>query len=839
MSDESDNTGNFLLGNRKLDNVAWHDFAHYSYVLDPDYTSHLTLISEVAPSGPSTTDREDFLFALSGKFNEAIAPSSLVDAVPTWVPVYWPFTDIVWFYLPTPPWYVAAKRRSSTHLTEFRTDAFKLEAVLFQKARTEARNLVRPLVKNKILSCLEEESDSLDKMVEIWIDRGDAFLSWISRTFSEITDQEDFYLSIFFDHYNEASIRTRWRIISRMAEDEWVELDEDIIVETPPIKYSFEYFIPGSWNLGLRVVYRQEWRALGNQRGEIVKTIPLGPKQVEKVSTKIVRRTKVTKTSESLKSTEISTETTDTTKDSSEVVNEASESFGWKTEAEASVDIGFAQASVSGEVHSDTTRSSKATSSKLSESMQKSASKIRTETKLVVTSESETTEEMETASEIYNPNEEISITYVYSKLQRQYEILTSVAEVHSVMMVAEKIPDTAEIGYEWVKEHDWILSKVLLDDSFRETLNSISQGIKPARPSKDSVTEAKAIVESTLGHLGTISGTSSSLSLANIDIVQEAQKGLKEATKEYEHNMEVYVRDIEKYNRFYNHIRKNILYYCRAIWASEDIQQRLLRYRSMNIFVPTEWEFIDDEGNIADLQSLLDSEDSDIDGNFRGIPESEVNIADIITPEGPVGFHGNYAIHYLKSEYHIPEFFPILHILKTPYLYFDDDHPNGILMDPLLKHYTDEFGATSASDISEDTKEDMVDYIPELRLLYEEVSEDYDSLSEFVNEPLIQDLFEKHYPEYLFRLDLTRRFVLDTNNLVIDIIPGTGSAIEEYKLEHRRIDMLKAAEEKEKLVLENKRMRQLLKQKLFDAQYWPVDEKKLLIYSDPKVIKKR
>ena len=56
-----------------------------------------------------------------------------------------------------------------------------------------------------------------------------------------------------------------------------------------------------------------------------------------------------------------------------------------------------------------------------------------------------------------------------------HDALRRPVEIQSVVMVAERLPRPAEIGRSWVRRHDWILSAVLLDESFREALQSIGQ----------------------------------------------------------------------------------------------------------------------------------------------------------------------------------------------------------------------------------------------------------------------------------------------------------------------------------------------------------------------------
>jgi exonuclease V gamma subunit len=94
----------------------------------------------------------------------------------------------------------------------------------------------------------------------------------------------------------------------------------------------------------------------------------------------------------------------------------------------------------------------------------------------------------------------------------------------------------------------------------------------------------------------------------------------------------------------------------------------------------------------------------------------------------------------------------------------------------------------------------MVSYVPELRLLERAGRLPVDDLSQF----------KSHYAEYLFRKEMSRRFLVDSDNLLIDIEPGTGSALEPFKLAHRSVDVSRAMAERDRLLLENERRRALL-----------------------------
>lgn len=215
------------------------------------------------------------------------------------------------------------------------------------------------------------------------------------------------------------------------------------------------------------------------------------------------------------------------------------------------------------------------------------------------------------------------------------------------------------------------------------------------------------------------------------------------------------------------------------------------------------------------------------EGEFTPILEGPyMNIADLINPDGPIGYHGNYAIYYMKPEYSKTDICIMLHLLKAPYLYYPSEDAEPILLDPVLRKFYEEYSGVEPS-LQE--KYEMVDYTPELRLQYAIAKSRGVSLDDFVSLDEYDEYFIEQYPEFLFRKEQSRRFVLDSNNLIIDIEPGTGTALEPFKLAHRKIDVLKALEEKEKMRLENERLRELLAQKEFDVRYWPDMDKVVVI----------
>jgi hypothetical protein len=815
-------------GSIRLDNVAWHDFSEYIYTLDPYQSDHLMkliyspTVEVVTAAEKESSHAGDIIGAKGLAYLDAEAIDDLVVAG-------------------VDPEGISWIQRFHIELTKAFQDDIQLSwtlgfdpSVCCGQSIADYEQIADDIVSVLFGSGMEDVLASLSELygsIAAPSARKSFLISLINTFTSELslaTTRTDYpkvcnvYTRIHKGTLTTSEIAVAWMAVNEEARITWFEEPEAVIEFPLPQPYQFSPFPAYTYNLGLRLVYRQEWRPLGIQRGETVRTIPLGPKQVEKVSTKIIRRKKVATTSENLKSIETTTESSETTKDSSEIVNEAMESFKWNVEAEASGGIaGIFSAGLSTEIGEESENKSQSTTSHLTDTMQKMASKQRSETKVVVSTEAETTFEETRASEIQNPNEEIPITYVYSKLQRQYEILTSLAEVINVVMVAEPLPAPEEIDFEWVSRHDWIIAKVLLDDSFRDGLTSISQEAADVSTS-ELVTDLKTTMDTSVGHLGALSGAAN-LSLSDIDVAQEAQRGYREVVKEEAaRSKQRFILERKRY-RLYEHIRENVLHYMRAIWSQEDPQERLLRYRKRNIMVPLEWNPV---GTIVD--SVME-----VSGWEPAAGGKEVDVADLINPAGPIGYHGNYAIFYMRPEYASESMFVMLHELKNPYLYPDLDElepgQKRELMDPVLQRHKGESAGNSPTD---DDKKEMIYMVPDLRLKAQELRDENPEASDedIISSIEAEDagIFDEYYAEYLFREEQSRRFLVETNSLMIDILPGTGSALENFKLAHRGIDVVKAVEEKERMRWENERRKKLVsKGKLGDP-----DIEKVILVSD-------
>ncbi len=567
-------------------------------------------------------------------------------------------------------------------------------------------------------------------------------------------------------------------------------------VEFTNNQYKFDIFPVNSINIGLRLLYRQEWKPLGSQPGEIVRTIPLGPGQKDRVTIKIVRRQKRTSTLETQTESETTTESTDSAKDSSEIVNEAKETSNWNETLEIGGSFLGISADSTTTFGGSSEQQSKNTASHLSETMRKTSSKLRRQTKVVVSTESEVSFEQENYSEIINPNNEIAITYEYHKLQQQYEVFTYLAEVQSVIYVAEEVPAPLEVNEDWVRKHDWILAKVLKDESHRATLNELIQDADEESPSDAPFLAMHTAAYDNFAKFdqGAAQGQQG---LSIPDIYGEPQRIYQQHLRDNVARKRANVIRERKRNRLYQHFRDNILYYCRAIWIHEDSDQRLLRYKKEGRRVPVEWQ--------APLISAV--------GQPRQFTPTGVTapLGDVIDPTGPIGYSGNYAVFLLRPRPRVEAKTGsligrlgnklVLYSLEDVLADMRDRYHNGdgVLEDPALTAFHNEainlqqkkpekFNAPTDNEIV-----DILSYIPRLgrKILNGQtnrvVGYEPDALETL---PISTD----DYGEYLYRKNGTRRFLVDSNNLYLNIRVSEGAALESFKRAHRYIDVLKEYE---------------------------------------------
>jgi hypothetical protein len=267
----------------------------------------------------------------------------------------------------------------------------------------------------------------------------------------------------------------------------------------------------------------------------------------------------------------------------------------------------------------------------------------------------------------------------------RFAVRTRPAEIQNVVLVAEKLPTPSEIDVSWVKRHDWILAQVLLDESFRDALNSIRQEARP---------------EENVEQVETFSGTAT-VHADGIDMAGEWKRGYRDPVEE---QLERRQRDLEvdaARDRLYEHLRANILHYQRAIWQQEDPQQRCMRYRKSGKKVPLDWRFEIETGGPLHIDELCDRlSEPNVDAQFTAYSSGrEADLDQVIDPTGPVGYHANYAIYHMRPEFGSEDLFSMLHFFKSPYLQPNPETGEPQVTDPLITLTAEQPVVTDVADV--------------------------------------------------------------------------------------------------------------------------------------------
>jgi hypothetical protein len=240
-------------------------------------------------------------------------------------------------------------------------------------------------------------------------------------------------------------------------------------------RYAFHVFAKDSINFGILVTYRQTWVPEKYQVGDLVSTIPLAPKEIRRYTTK-----KVTKKTRAVKELEDNlqtrkTESSDTSRAETEIVEKAQNKTDFKLTATESFGGEGYKIDSTQTAGGEQGTQSENVKKKFHESVLKSAQEYRQQHR----TEIDTTDSEETEAtgfqELQNPNDELTVTYLLYELQRTYRISERIHKLTPVILVANDVPAPHEIDDAWLVEHDWILQRVILDDSFRPALRYLTE----------------------------------------------------------------------------------------------------------------------------------------------------------------------------------------------------------------------------------------------------------------------------------------------------------------------------------------------------------------------------
>ncbi len=240
-------------------------------------------------------------------------------------------------------------------------------------------------------------------------------------------------------------------------------------------KYEFTVFAANknyqSINFGLMNTFRQKWEPISYQAGKLVKTIPMAPKEERKYSVKTVHKIKATRKQAQKNNSSIEGEISTTSRAESDIVAKAHEKSNFNMSVNVSYSGFSSQVGFVKDAEKETTQNRK----DFREAVIKSAQEYKEERSIQIDTEESFDSEYNESGTIVNPNDELSVTYLFYELQRRYRVSEQLYRVMPVVMVAQEVPAPHQITKAWIITHDWIINRVLLDDSFRTTLQYIAQ----------------------------------------------------------------------------------------------------------------------------------------------------------------------------------------------------------------------------------------------------------------------------------------------------------------------------------------------------------------------------
>lgn len=247
-------------------------------------------------------------------------------------------------------------------------------------------------------------------------------------------------------------------------------------------KYAFTVFPvkengQRSINFGVIATYRQKWEPLNYQAGELVKTITLAPKEERKFTYKtVIKRKRSEKEVEKHSSTRRE-EMNTTSRADAEIIRKAMAKTNFSLNSQGTFTIGLYSGDAQTTVGRDAQTDSQETKKDFREAVQKASQEYKSERSLEIATEETYETEMTESGTISNPNDELAVTYLFYELQRRYRVCEEIHRLTPIIMVAARVPEPQEIDEDWLIAHDWILRRVILDDSFLPALSYLSTNI--------------------------------------------------------------------------------------------------------------------------------------------------------------------------------------------------------------------------------------------------------------------------------------------------------------------------------------------------------------------------
>ncbi len=641
--------------------------------------------------------------------------------------------------------------------------------------------------------------------------------------------------------------------------------------------HSFRIFQKNSINFGIITAYRQEWKPEAYQVADLVSTITLAPGETRKYTKKqSIKKARARKENERHAST-LSDERAITSRAVSDIIEKANKSTNFSQTVGTDIggkilgfDVGL---NTSSQFQHNQSVESERIKKGFHEAIRKASQEFKDERAIEVSTEDAYEVEFGSTSEISNPNNEITVTYLFYELERRYRVTEHLHRLTPIIMVAQEVPNPADIDEDWLMAHEWILRRSLLDSSFHEALDFVSEGLvkdevvleiarqhyetqkaltEDLGESVESLDTLQETLRNTLvqtseqeklariakkrrkkrrrsGRLkkifgvpsnpikeaGQIASGASSLAFGNSNddpAVLEARRealetrleflegtledtrsqftransALERATEELSIATQESFTKKTGVSQLRNHIKDNILHYMQAIWTYEKPDQRFFRLYDLPVEIPVpESSGGGAASTTADFTINPQPEENFLHPNWLpGMTDTHLNVNITLPPpstateskrlhqiadlDNLVGFKGNYMMFPLKECTYITDF--------------------------MMQDYVDDyFGIREPDPVSGYSTEELLTYAEQVWHHEDTTDEMREALNNLIQQRLTSP-----------RLD-DEMIVVPTGQLFIEALKGEHALLENFKEQHRAMDMLKVQEEVRAERLENLR----------------------------------
>ncbi|WP_218511794.1 hypothetical protein [Variovorax sp. dw_308] len=606
--------------------------------------------------------------------------------------------------------------------------------------------------------------------------------------------------------------------------------------------YAFDVFAPNSYNFGLVITYRQIWEPGPYQAGDLVSTVPLAPGETRKYTKKRIVKESVSRRTAD-KSTEArSTQSSEDSRCERDIMERSTTATNFKIATNGSFNIGIGSMDVSSEMGGNTGSESTQNKKDFHEATLKAAQDYRLERSLEVDTAHSFESEETFVGEISNPNNEITVTYLFYELQRRYKIREFLYRVRPVILIAQEVPSPDEINEAWLIEYQWIIARVLLDDSLRPALNYLSTGyagdqfsvtvlqtqwktqaalvkqleglVQAQLTARDSMRETLVAEQEEEDSIPEMPGILNVFTLG-VDPSEPVKKMLKahikagetrlkyaeqaladaqeklgsatsifrQATKDYSAALQnQYARQVA-IDQLRIHVKQNVFYYMQAIWAHEVSDQRFFRLYKQKVLCP----HVEQGCEVHPLATAVIGHVPAF--NEAGVELAPVDIANTCVPTLP------------------PDEKDVGGMLEDLSSVADLDNPLGykgnyiifpLLSDCPITHYMlsdfiDTYLSVKDPDGSDDFDAEAFDDAWTLAVKNHDDAKLKD----------LRATLEAHIEDQERRTD---EIIVPTGQLFIEALPGSHPLLESFKMEHRLLDVATVRAQNRHAELENLRL---------------------------------